>query len=213
MQHFISAIIGYVLGSIPTAYLLLKITRGIDIRETGSGNVGAFNSIAASNSKIIGIIVLIIDFSKGMLTAYLIGYLYPDVFILQAVGILAAVLSHNYNFWLKFKGGRGLATAAGGAAIIFPFLLAVWCLLWVISYLYKKNVIIANVFASVLSLLLIFSVVNIAVKYTYPSASSNFELILFSTILLLLILAKHLSAFKEEIKKLNLPVRGSKNAN
>ena len=66
MQYLISIIIGYLLGSIPTAYLLLKITKGIDIRKSGSGNVGAFNSITTSKSKFIGLVVLLIDFSKGL---------------------------------------------------------------------------------------------------------------------------------------------------
>ncbi len=211
MQFLISIIAGYLIGSIPTAYLLLKMTRGIDIRENGSGNVGAFNSITTSKSKIIGLIVLAIDFSKGLLTAYLILYLFPNLFILPAIGICSAVLSHNYNPWLKCKGGRGLATAAGGSAVIFPFLLIVWLILWAISFLYKRNVIIANFFATVLSLFLVISLTDIAIKYTYPKAFSNLELILYSTVLLLLILTKHIIPFKDEIKKLNLSVKGNKN--
>ncbi|HED07047.1 MAG TPA: glycerol-3-phosphate acyltransferase [Ignavibacteria bacterium] len=215
MQYLTSIIIGYLLGSVPTAYLLLKITKGIDIRKSGSGNVGAFNSITTSKSKFIGLVVLLIDFSKGLLTVYLINFFYQDIFLLPAIGICAAVFSHNYNPWLKFKGGRGLATAAGGSAVLFPFLLLVWCVLWVISFLYKnnRNVIIANVSATVLSFLIVISTINIAVKYTYPSAISNLELILFTTILLSLLLAKHIVPFKDEIKRLNLPVRGNKNAN
>ena len=213
MQYLISIIIGYLLGSIPTAYFLLKITKGIDIRKSGSGNVGAYNSITISKSKLIGFIVLLIDFSKGFLTVYLINYFYQDIFLLPAIGICVAVFSNNYNPWLEFKGGRGLATAAGGSAAIFPFLLLVWCALWVISYLYKKNIIIANVSATVLSYLLVISTIEIAVKYTYPSAISNYELILFITIILFLILIKHIIPFKDEIKKLNLFARGNNNAN
>ena len=213
MQYLISIIIGYLLGSIPTAYFLLKITKGIDIRKSGSGNVGAYNSITISKSILIGFIVLLIDFSKGFLTVYLINYFYQDIFLLPAIGICVAVFSHNYNPWLEFKGGRGLATGAGGSAAIFPFLLLVWCALWVISYLYKKNIIIANVSATVLSYLLVISTIEIAVKYTYPSTISNYELILFITIILFLILIKHIIPFKDEIKKLNLFARGNNNAN
>jgi len=211
MQYFISIIIGYAFGSIPTAYLLLKITRGIDIRKSGSGNVGALNSIKTSNSKLIGLSVFLIDFLKGFLTAYLLKVIFPNLFILPAIGICAAVLSHNYNPWLKFKGGRGLATAAGGSAALFPFLLLVWCILWIITFLYKRNVIIANVAATVLSLLLVISIIKIAVRYTYPQAATNLELIIFSFILLTLILIKHISSLKIEIKKLNQSFRGNRN--
>ena len=212
MQYLISIITGYVIGSIPTAYLLLKITKGIDIRKSGSGNVGAFNSLETSKSKVIGLLVLLIDFAKGFFTAFFLMVLFTNSFILPAIGVCAAVLSHNYNPWLKFKGGRGLATAAGGATSIFPFLLIIWCTLWTISFLYKRNVILANVSATVLSFFLVISSINIAIKYTYPPAVTNIELILFSCILLLLILTKHIIPFKDEIKKLNLFSRGNKNA-
>ncbi len=213
MQYLISVIIGYLLGSIPTAYLLLKLTKGIDIRKNGSGNVGAYNSIITSKSKFIGLIVLLVDFSKGLLAVYLINYFYQDIFLLPAIGICVAVFSHNYNPWLKFKGGRGLATAAGGSTALFPFLLLVWCVLWVIAFLFKRNIIIANVSATILSILLVISTIKIAVKYTYPPTISNFELILFTTILMSLILIKHIIPFKDEIKELNLSPRGNKNAN
>ncbi|MCH7827292.1 MAG: glycerol-3-phosphate acyltransferase [Bacteroidetes bacterium] len=213
MQYLISIIIGFLLGSIPTAYFLLKITKGIDIRKSGSGNVGAYNSIITSKSKLIGFIVLSIDFSKGLLTVYIINYFFKDIFLLPAIGICAAVISHNYNPWLEFKGGRGLATAAAGLAVLFPFLLLVWFPLWIISYLYKKNIIIANVSATVLSYLLVISTSKIAMKYTYPSTISNIELILFTTIILFLILIKHIIPFKDEIKKIKLSARGNNNAN
>jgi len=210
MQYFISVIIGLSLGSIPTAFLILKLTHGIDIRKSGSGNVGAFNSIATSNSKLIGVFVLIIDFSKGLLTVYLINDFYAGSFILPALGICCAVFTHNYNPWLKFKGGRGLATAAGGSFSLFPFLLVVWLVLWTISFILKKNIIIANVFATVLSLLLLISVSEIAMKYTNPPVNSNLKLIAFTTILLSLIFAKHIAPFKEDFKKLITASKGIK---
>ena len=74
MEYLLSSIIGYLFGSIPTAYLLLKRTRGIDITNAGTGNVGAMNSYEVTNSKSIGIIVLLIDFLKGMIPA--LGFYY-----------------------------------------------------------------------------------------------------------------------------------------
>jgi len=212
MQYLICLLLGYILGSIPTAYLFLKITRGIDITKSGSGNVGALNSLETSNSKIIGLIVLLIDFLKGFIVVLLITNIYPNVFIYPAIGLCAAVLAHNFNPWLKFKGGRGLATAAGGCSLIFPFLLVAWCVLWVFLYLYKKNIIIANFFATVLSIFLVISISDIAIKYSTPNAENNIMMIGFTILLLFLILTKHINAFITEINSINLNVREKKDA-
>jgi len=211
MQYLISIIIGYLLGSIPTAYFVLKLTRGIDITESGSGNVGAFNSLETSNSKTIGLIVLVIDFLKGFLVVFIIFILNSKSFILPALGLCAAVLSHNFNPWLKFKGGRGLATAAGGCSLMFPFLLGAWCALWALLYLYKRNIIIANFFATLLSIVLIISISDIALKYSNPVAENNLMIVGFTILLLFIILTKHINPFIQEIKSLNLTSRGNQN--
>ncbi|PJA99459.1 MAG: hypothetical protein CO128_03570 [Ignavibacteriales bacterium CG_4_9_14_3_um_filter_30_11] len=211
MQYLISLLIGYLIGSIPTAYLLLKLTKGIDIRESGSGNVGALNSLETSNSKIIGLIVLVIDFLKGFLVVLLIITIYTKSFMLPALGLCSGVLSHNFNPWLKFKGGRGLATAAGGSSLMFPFLLVVWCVLWMFLYLYKRNIIIANFFSTLLSAVLIISISNIAIKYSKPIAENKLMIVGFTILLLFIILTKHIKPFVQEIKSLNLTSKGNKN--
>ena len=145
MEYLISSIIGYLLGSFPSAYILLKKTRGTDITNEGSGNVGAMNSFEITNSKLIGFSVFFIDFLKGACSGFIPVLLFPDKFIYPALALLFAVFSHCYNPWIKFKGGRGLATAAGGAAVIFPFLLVVWAVLWVIFYVMRKDILLANI--------------------------------------------------------------------
>ena len=104
MNYLISLIIGFLLGSIPAAYLLLKKSKGIDIRNSGSGNVGTFNSFEVSNSKLIALIVLLIDLGKGALSAYLAILLYGDVFIYPAVAGIFAVLAHLFGLccWQYF---------------------------------------------------------------------------------------------------------------
>lgn len=211
MQYFICLLSGYILGSIPTAYLLLKISRGIDITKSGSGNVGALNSLETSKSKTIGLLVLLIDFLKGFFVVLLITNIYPNSFIFPAIGLCAAVLSHNFNPWLKFKGGRGLATAAGGCALLFPFLLVAWCILWVLLYLYKRNIIIANFFATFLSIFLVISISDIAIKYSNPIAKDSLMIVGFTILLLFIILTKHINAFITEIRSINLNARGNKN--
>jgi glycerol-3-phosphate acyltransferase PlsY len=201
MEYLISSTIGFILGSFPSAYILLKLKKGIDITEQGSGNVGAMNSFEVTNSKVIGIAVFVIDFLKGAGSVLIPSLIFPNEFIFPALSLLFAVFSHCYNPWLQFKGGRGLSTAAGGAVLLFPFLLAVWAVLWVIFYLMRKDIIFANISSTVFSILIVFGTSEIAIKYAFPKPDSISGLILVSVAILLIIFIKHIEPLKEFISE------------
>jgi glycerol-3-phosphate acyltransferase PlsY len=201
MNYFVSFVLGYLFGSIPTAYLILKKNNGIDITSTGSGNVGAMNSYEVTNSKKIGAIVLIIDFLKGMVPVLILKILFNNEFIYPALGLIFAIFSHCFNPWLRFKGGRGLATAAGGAIIIFPYLLIVWIIFWLLVYLIKKDILLANILAIILSLFAVYFIKAIDFNFTYPKYADVNELIFLSTAGLLIIFIKHIEPLKEIIYK------------
>jgi len=202
MEYLISSTIGYLLGSFPSAYILLKKTRGTDITKEGSGNVGAMNSFEVTNSKLIGISVFLLDFLKGIASVLIPKFIFPDEFIYPAMSLLFAVFSHCYNPWLNFKGGRGLSTAAGGAAFLFPFLLGVWAVLWAIVYVMRKNIILANISSTVLSLFVVFGTSDIAVKYAFPQPVNSGLLLLVSSAVLIVIFIKHIEPLKELIFEL-----------
>lgn len=197
MEYLISLILGYIIGSFPTAYIILKKTKNIDVTNAGTGNVGAMNSFEVTNSKTIGIIVFLIDFAKGILPIFILKIFGLDDFTLFAVASLACIFAHCYNPWLKLKGGRGLASAAGSTAIIFPFTLVAWLILWVIFYFMKKDITIANVAASVMALLLILTSIKIALKYAFPTPESEAVIVLFSLGLMLIIISKHTEPLQE----------------
>ncbi len=209
MQYLISAVVGFLIGSFPTAYLLLKKSKGIDITNEGTGNVGAMNSFEVTNSKAIGIAVLIIDALKGILSCLLPVLFFQNNFALASIGLLFAVLAHCYNPWIGFKGGRGLATAAGGTFIIFPFLPITWGTVWVIIYLLRKDIVYANIWANFASLFITFTSVNIAVKYTSSPAGTD-ELMLFTAAIMILIFIKHIDPLKEVIKNKSYLSKGEK---
>ncbi len=197
MQFLISGVLGYLFGSIPTAYLLLKRKKGIDITNAGSGNVGAMNSFEITGSKKIGFTVFIIDFLKGLLPVLLSFLLFERVFIFGAIALVFAVLSHCFNPWISFKGGRGLATAAGGSIIIFPYLLVSWIISWLILYLIKRDILYANVFTNILTLFILFITYKFAYNYAYPEPDSVGELLLFASSGLIIIFIKHIEPLKE----------------
>ncbi len=203
MQYLLSAVIGYLLGSIPTAYLLLKKTHGIDVTIAGTGNVGAMNSYEVTNSKWIGIIVLIIDFLKGMIPVFIVLYFLESSFFIASLSILFAVFSHCFNPWLGFKGGRGLATAAGGSAAIFPPMLIAWIVFWILVYIIKKDIHIANIFATVLSLVSILTFYKYLISFAYPQPVLVNELLLFTSAGLMIIFIKHIEPLKDIIKNKN----------
>jgi glycerol-3-phosphate acyltransferase PlsY len=203
MDFLLSSLIGYLLGSFPTAYILLKKIRGINITEAGSGNVGAMNSFEITNSRIIGLVVMVIDALKGLLSVYVVLLLLPINFIFPAIALFFAVFAHCFNPWLEFKGGRGLATAAGGASLLFPFALVVWLVLWLTIYLFRKDILLANISATLALLVIIMTTSEIALKYSFPHAGSRGELVLFSIALLIIIFVRHIEPFKELIKNKN----------
>ncbi len=209
MNYLLSCIIGFLLGSFPTAYIILKRTKGIDITTAGTGNVGAMNSYEITNSKITGLIVFIIDALKGLLSVYLTLLIFPIDFALPAIALLFAVLAHCFNPWLGFKGGRGLATAAGGAILLFPFMLIIWAVLWIIIYLARKDILLANVWANFMTLVIIFLSSNVAFEYSYPKPDSISSLMLFSSALLVLVFIKHIEPMKELFKNKSILIKGN----
>ena len=210
MNYLISSLIGFILGSFPTAFLLLRKYRNLDITSQGSGNMGAMNALVVTKSKFIGIAVLLVDALKGLLSVYLVLLFLPVNFVYPALALLFAVFSHCYNPWLKLKGGRGLATAAGGTALLFPFILIAWLLVWFIAYLIKRDIIFANISASILSLIIVFSSINIAYKYSFPKADTSGSLILFSCSLMLIIFTRHIDPLKELMSNKKLFIKDRK---
>src|ERR1700760_4813282 len=125
--YLIVAVVAYLLGSIPFGYLLVRIFRGEDIRQTGSGNIGATN-VARSGAKGLGIATLILDALKGALAVGLADLVAGSKYNLcgdfvqhpcapglrlMSLAAICAVLGHVFPIWLCFKGGKGVATALG----------------------------------------------------------------------------------------------------
>jgi acyl phosphate:glycerol-3-phosphate acyltransferase len=181
--------LGYFIGSVPTAYLLVMWKAQLDIRGKGSGNVGALNAFEVSGSKLVGALVLLLDLGKGALAVWLGSRLFGDDIWVRGLAGIGAVVGHNFSFWLRFRGGRGLATAAGVMLSLNWILVVLWCLLWLASYTYPRNVHVANILASVFSPVLTIPALWLAGP---ASDGTKGETALFMSVLCLLILVKHL---------------------
>ena len=118
MSVLLTAVFSYLLGSIPFGFILLRIFRGQDVRRTGSGNIGATN--VARSSPTLGLVTLILDALKGVAAVELARAFFPGRNVLAGVAALFAVLGHMFPVWLKFRGGKGVATGLGSFAILAP---------------------------------------------------------------------------------------------
>lgn len=197
----------YIVGSLPFGFWISK-SLGVDIRNQGSGNIGATNVLRTLGRK-IGITVLILDISKGFLSV-LIGSIIifnqlPDsmldkeeiegtIYVLLAIG---AILGHNYTFWLGFKGGKGIATSAGAIMPFLPEVLIGSLFIWILFFFLSRYVAIASIAAA-------FSIpiltVSLDHNYLFPDINSSWPVISFGIIASIMAVLRHRSNIQRLIK-------------
>ena len=152
---FIVFIISNLLGAIPWGFIIGK-SKGIDIREHGSKNIGATNVTRVIGKK-WGVLCFAIDFLKGFIPVITVRVLFPAVFFLTPVevstaiilAVLGTVLGHMYPVYLKFKGGKGISTGAGALVAITPYAVICGLAIWVIVFKLSKYVSLASIVAAI----------------------------------------------------------------
>ncbi len=167
LSYAVIAVAAYLLGSIPTGYLAGR-ARGIDIRTVGSGNIGATNAMRALG-KPVGIFVLLMDTLKGYAACAFLAPLIFNWFAPHASGLfryfhdepvelqirfyvvagIFVVLGHNFTCWLKFKGGKGIATSAGVFFALAPLALGIALVTWIVVFALSRYVSVASIAAAV----------------------------------------------------------------
>jgi glycerol-3-phosphate acyltransferase PlsY len=152
----------YLLGSIPFGYLLVRFVRQEDVRETGSGNIGATNVVRAGGAT-LGVFTLILDAMKGFIAVFITMQLAPNTAngpsTLAIAAAVAAVVGHVFPVWLRFKGGKGIATALGVFIALVPMValasVAVFALIVATTRLVSLGSILAAVSIPFLAILLV----------------------------------------------------------
>jgi acyl phosphate:glycerol-3-phosphate acyltransferase len=146
-DSLIAVSVGYFAGSIPFAFLIAR-GRGIDVRRAGSGNVGATNVLRTSGV-VTAVCVMLLDMAKGAGAVHCVARLAPDAVAAPAVAGVAAVVGHIYPVWLKFRGGKGVATAAGVFSVLTPQALAPAAALFVLTVWITRFVSLGSLVATV----------------------------------------------------------------
>jgi len=153
MEYLFIALSSYLLGSIPFGFLLTKIFLKKDIRDIGSGNIGATNALRTGN-KPLGYATLVLDIAKAVLPVLYVKFNYPDYVFIAS---LSAFLGHVFPVWLKFKGGKGVATYVGILFSINLILGLIFIISWGVTFLVSKYSSLSSLIASlVVALYLIF---------------------------------------------------------
>ena len=174
MDILIIGIISYLMGSIPFGLILTKIFLKKDIREIGSGNIGATNVLRTGN-KIIGYLTLVLDILKAVIPVVYVKFNYPDYLFISS---LCAFLGHVFPVWLKFKGGKGVATYLGILFTINIYFGLVFIIIWLIIFILSKY----SSLSSIISTLIIF---------IFSFLNNNFELTSYLFITFIIILYTH----------------------
>ena len=181
MDIFLIAMISYLMGSIPFGFILTKIFLKKDIREIGSGNIGATNALRAGN-KAIGYSTLVLDILKAVVPVLYIKIFFQDFIYIAA---LCTFLGHVFPIWLKFKGGKGVATYIGILFTINIYFGIVFIFSWLVTFFISK-------YSSLSSL------VGTASVPIYLLILSQFDQVFFFTIIFILVIFTHI----ENIKRL-----------
>jgi len=203
MKLFFAMVIAYLIGSIPTGYLFAKSKKKIDLRQHGSGNVGATN-VLRTVGKRPAVLTLLIDILKGLIAVTLwagisyspkIGLQYPEY--LAVLG-LTVVLGHNFSIFLHLKGGKGVATSAGVLLALCPKLLLVGLLSWIIIFSISKIVSLASIISAI-------AIPVASFFFTYPAAI-RFLIVVLAFLIILTHRANIQRLLKGEEKRLSVRI-------
>lgn len=139
----ITAAYSYLLGSIPFGYILIRVFCGQDVRQTGSGNIGATN--VSRTSRALGVLTLGFDALKGLTAVLITRSLFPGRPALMGLAALFAIIGHMFPIWLRFRGGKGVATALGSFAMLAPKSVLVMIGIFIVVFLLFRYVSLASI--------------------------------------------------------------------
>jgi len=175
----------YLLGSIPFGYIVGKLFKKVDIREFGSGNIGATNALRILGP-LLASFVVIGDIGKGIFSIYLVQYFNIDNLLILTIAGLAVICGHDWSLFLGFKGGKGIATTFGVVFALNPTISILALIIWGVVVITTRYVSLSSIFA-------VISIFIFTILFKQP-----YEYIIFSAIIMILGIFKH----KENIERL-----------
>ena len=186
MKIILVAVTSYLLGSIPSSFIMGKIIRGIDLREHGSGNLGAANTFRVLGTK-AAFPVLLFDIGKGFIAVRFFSTLGGAGFMYALLAAFVVVLGHNYSVFVRFSGGKGVGTTTGAFAALSPAAVLICFGLWLVILFVFRIVSVASMAAAV--------ALPVAISLTnrFLDSGTHRSIIYLSIAVALLVMYKHRS--------------------
>jgi len=176
----LTAAYSYLLGSIPFGYILIRMFHGQDVRQTGSGNIGATN--VSRTSPALGAVTLILDALKGVAAVLITRRLFPGHTLLLGFAAFMAIAGHVFPIWLRFRGGKGVATGLGSFVVLVPKTILALIAIFVAIFLAFRYISLASILTVALFPLIAW------ILNPYPDTP---QILVFMAAAALLIIAKH----------------------
>jgi glycerol-3-phosphate acyltransferase PlsY len=190
-------ILSYLCGAIPFGFIIAKLFKHVDIRTVGSGNTGATN-VYRSISKPLGILTLMLDLLKGFVPVYLAMFFYPEYQWLIISVAFITIIGHTFTIFLRFKGGKGVATACGAFLAINPLAVLICFVTFVVILSIFKYVSFASIIAAFM----------LPISLYFLNALP--EIVVFSGIISILVIVRHISNIKRLLNGTENKIFGTK---
>lgn len=187
----------YLCGAIPFGYIIAKVFRRVDIRTVGSGNPGVTN-VYRTISKPLGILTLLLDLAKGFVPVYFVKLINPETFWIVIAVALVTIIGHIFTVFLKFKGGKGVATGCGVFLALNPFSILICFITFVVILAIFKYVSFASIMAALM----------LPISLYYLDAVP--ELVMFAGIIAILVVVRHAGNIKRLLNGTENKIFGTK---
>lgn len=178
------AIPSYLMGAIPASFIMGKVARGIDLREHGSGNLGAANTFRVLGSR-AAVPVLLFDIGKGFFAVWYISRLGDPSIWFALIAAAAVVIGHNYSVFVRFSGGKGVGTTAGAFLALAPYAVIICILIWLVALLLTRIVSLASMIAAT------FLPIAVYLSNLLLDAGTHESVLLLSIVVAVLVIFKH----------------------
>ena len=186
LKILLVAVSSYLIGSIPSSYVMGRLLRRIDLREHGSGNLGAANTFRVLGLR-AAIPVLIFDVGKGFIAVWYLSRLGGPQIGFALLAAFAVVIGHNYSVFVRFSGGKGVGTSAGAFVALAPAALGMCVALWVITLLLSRIVSVASMVSAA------FLPFSILISNRFLGSSVHYSVTILACVVAAVVFVKHRS--------------------
>ena len=189
LKILVIVITSYILGSIPSSYIMGRLIKGIDLRNHGSGNLGAANTFRVLGAR-AAVPVLLIDIGKGFLAVKLISFLSMEHFVYYLIAALVVIIGHNFSMFVNFSGGKGVGTTTGALVGLAPLAVGICFIIWLVILLIFRIVSVASIISTSMLPVMIF------VTNRFLGGTTHISIIYLSIFTALMVIYKHRSNIK-----------------